>query len=138
MLNIVSVALSCVALILSATTLWLTLLRRGRLAMTKPTIVFLGFDFDPRLTPKVFLRTLLYSTSPKGKVIEGMYAKLSCGESERFFTFWGMGKQISLRRGADYMLGKPAWPQTIILSCLPVRELMSFYRADTGSRFSHA
>ena len=69
-----AVGLSALALGVSASTAWLTLFRHGKLRMTQPTVVFFGPDGGrrdgqkPRL--KVFLRTLLYSTSRRGQTVE--------------------------------------------------------------------
>ena len=68
--------------------------------MTKPTIIFFGYDMVPRPTPKVFMRTLLYSTANRGQIIEGMFAKLSCGDSKQVFGFWGYGETGTLTAGS--------------------------------------
>jgi hypothetical protein len=100
MIDPVSIAISLVSLSFSATTLWFTLLRRGRLKMTKPTLVFFGYDFVPRMTPKIFLRTLLYSTSVRGKVIEGMFVKVVHESSQRIFSFWGYAENKDITPGS--------------------------------------
>jgi hypothetical protein len=81
--------ISLLSFAVSATTMYFTWLRRGRLAMTTPMLVFFGFDEVPRRTAKIFLRTLLYSTSAKGKVVEGLFVKLRRGTAEQTFGFWG-------------------------------------------------
>lgn len=106
MLGIFSIAIAVLSLVISGTTLWITLLRRGRIAMTTPTIVFFGFDSVPRITPKVFLRTLLYSTSARGQVIEGMYIKLGRGGAEQLFSFWGYGETSKLVAGGGLYVGQ--------------------------------
>jgi hypothetical protein len=106
MVGIFGIAIALVSLAISGTTLWITLLRRGRIAMTKPTIVFFGFDSVPRITPKVFLRTLLYSTSARGQVIEGMYVKLRQGGDEQLFSFWGYGETNKLTAGGGLYVGQ--------------------------------
>lgn len=68
--------------------------------MTKPTIVFFGFDSVPKPTPKVFLRTLLYSTATRGQVVEGMYVRVRHGDNERVFSFWGYGETEKLSPGS--------------------------------------
>jgi hypothetical protein len=68
--------------------------------MTKPTIVFFGYDMEPRATPKVFLRTLLYSTATRGQVIEGMFVKVRNSSGERVFSFWGYGETEKLTAGS--------------------------------------
>lgn len=96
----ISIPISLVSLAISLGTFWLAFVDRGRLKMTKPTIVFCGFDTVPRLTPKVFLRTLLYSTASRGQVVEGMYVKVRRGEDERIFSFWGYGEAEKLSPGS--------------------------------------
>lgn len=56
-----SIVISVSALVVSVTTAWLTLFRRGTIRMTQPTLVYFGPD-GLGGGPKVFLRTLLYST----------------------------------------------------------------------------
>lgn len=52
-----SIVISVSALVVSVTTAWLTLFRRGTIRMTQPTLVFFGPD-GLAGGPKVFLRTL--------------------------------------------------------------------------------
>jgi hypothetical protein len=105
-MTIVSVIIAVVSLCISVLTAWLTLFRRGRLAMTKPTIVFFGFDSVPKTTAKVFLRALLYSTAVRGQVIEGMFAKLRHGPDEQVFSFWGYGETNQLSPGSGLHVGQ--------------------------------
>lgn len=88
------------SLAVSATTLWLTYLRRGNLHMTTPTIVFFGYDVVPKITPKVFLRTLLYSSAARGQIVEGMYVKLRRDGVERTFSTWGYDESNKLVAGS--------------------------------------
>jgi len=99
-MDYISIPISLVSLAISLGTFWLAFVDRGRLKMTKPTIVFFGFDTVPKPTPKVFLRTLLYSTATRGQVVEGMYAKVRRGEDERIFSFWGYGETEKLSPGS--------------------------------------
>lgn len=99
-MSLVSILISLVSLIISLGTFWLAFVARGRLRMTKPTLVFFGFDRGPEPTPKVFLRTLLYSTSSRGQVVEGMYAKVRIDKDERIFSFWGYGETEKLSPGS--------------------------------------
>lgn len=73
----ISITISALALGVSTVTAWFTLLRRGTIKMTQPTVIFFGPD-NPRSNeegplPVVYLRTLLFSTSKRGRVIECMY-----------------------------------------------------------------
>src|ERR1700677_3724031 len=100
--SMISLVLSVLSLALSILTAWLTLLRRGKLRMTRPTVIYFGPDGGPRkdATLKVFLRTLLYSTAKRGRVIESMYVRLRRAESTQNFNIWTYGEKGELRRGS--------------------------------------
>lgn len=104
----VTISVSIVALLISGATAWLTLFRPGRLQMTQPTVVFLGPDGgrpgegEPRL--KVFLRTLLYSSSQRGQIVESMHINLQRGESSQNFSIWVYGDD-RLARGSGLHVG---------------------------------
>ena len=105
----IAVGSSIIALMsfmVSATTMYFAWLRRGKLRMTKPTLVFFGFDTDPKPTAKIFLRTLLYSTAIKGQVIESMYVKLICDGNRQTFSFWGYGETDKLTAGSGLYVGQ--------------------------------
>ena len=99
-MEFISIPISIVSLIISTITFWIVFLRRGRLKMTKPTVVFFGFDHAPKTTAKVFIRTLLYCTAARGAAIEGMYVKIKGGGSEAVFSFWGYGETEKLTVGS--------------------------------------
>ncbi len=101
-----SIPISLVSLTVSLGTFWLAFVDRGRLRMTKPTIVFFGFDTVPKVTAKVFLRTLLYSTATRGHVIEGMYAAVRHNSRERLFSFWGYGETEKLSAGSGLYVSR--------------------------------
>lgn len=89
----VAIAVSCLALTVSALTFWFSFLHKGRLRMTKPTTIFFGPDgrgFNGE--PKVYLRTLLYTTGKRGLVIENMFVRLRRGESVQTFNVWVYGE----------------------------------------------
>ena len=106
LLAIFSAAIALLSLGVSTATMYFAWLRRGRLAMTKPVVVFFGYDTVPRLTPKIFLRTLLYSTAPRGKMIESMHVKLNRGGTEQVFGFWGYGETTKLSPGSGLYVGQ--------------------------------
>ncbi len=99
----ISVAISLLALSVSAGTAWLTLFKKGRLLMTQPTSIFFGPDggyFESTIN-KVYLRTLLYSSSRKGQVLESMHVTLERGETRQNFSIWVHGKKKgNLARGS--------------------------------------
>ena len=99
-----SIVISVMALAVSVTTAWLTLLRRGTIRMTQPTLVFFGPD-GPKGVPKVFLRTLLYSTAKRGQIVENMFIKLRRRESVQNFNVWVYGDG-PLARGSGIYVGE--------------------------------
>ena len=105
----IAIVISSLALLVSAFTAWLTLFRRGELRMTQPTVVFFGPDGGRRdgETPplKVFLRTLLYSTSSRGQTVESMHVNLQRGESKQNFSIWVYGEPDRLARGSGLYVG---------------------------------
>jgi hypothetical protein len=105
----VSVTIAGLALGLSGVNAWLTLWRRGTVKMTQPTVIFFGPDTprskNDRSLPKVYLRTLLFSTSKKGRVIESMHVALSRNETHQNFNIWVHGDQ-KLVRGSGLFVGE--------------------------------
>jgi hypothetical protein len=97
--------ISCVSLAISAVIAWLTFFQRGRIKMTQPTVVFFGPDgVDGR--PKVFLRTLLFSTARRGQIVESMYIRLRRMETTQNFSIWVYGdKTTALVRGSGLFVG---------------------------------
>ena len=97
-----SFLISCIALLISGVTAWLTFFRRGKLVMTQPTIIFFGPDgskFDSSKN-KIYLRTLLYSTAKRGQVIESLHVALHRNESKQNFNIWVYGEKGNLKRGS--------------------------------------
>ena len=105
----ISIAVSVLALAVSTTTAWLTLFRRGSVKMTPPTVIFFGPDI-PRLrsevpAPKIYLRTLLFSTSKRGRIIQSMHVALSRNETHQNFNIWVYGDE-RLVRGSGLFVGE--------------------------------
>jgi hypothetical protein len=107
-LPVIPMAISAFALIVSGVTAWLTLFRRGTLRMSRPNVIFFGFDSTPgKPDPKVFLRFLLYSTSAKGQLLENLYVQLQKkGESRQNFSIWVYGEKSDLSRGSGLFVGR--------------------------------
>ena len=110
MVDPVSLAISTLSLAVAATTAWLTLFRRGTVKMTQPTVIFFGPD-APRShenipLPKVYLRTLLFATSKRGRVIESMHVALSRNEMHQNFNIWVYGERNKLERGSGLFVGE--------------------------------
>ncbi|MGH7717262.1 MAG: hypothetical protein ACREON_00250 [Gemmatimonadaceae bacterium] len=76
--------------------------------MTRPTIVFFGPDGGSRPDgaprPKVFLRSLLFCTAQRGRIVESMCATLRRGESSQIFNIWVYGDG-PLARGSGLHVG---------------------------------
>ena len=107
LVQLLSVGISVLALAMSATTLWLTLLRKGKIQMTKPTVIFFGpygGTGEEKGISKVFLRTLLYSTAKRGHVVENAFARLRRGQTQQNFSIWVYGKD-RLARGSGLYVG---------------------------------
>jgi hypothetical protein len=105
-----SLAISTLALAVSATTAWLTLFHRGTVKMTQPRVIFFGPD-TPRShgetpLPKVYLRALLFATSKRGRVVESMHVALSRNEMHQNFNIWVYGERDKLVRGSGLFVGE--------------------------------
>ncbi len=105
----VTFTVSALALAVSATTAWLSLFRRGTVKMTQPTVIYFGPD-APRAResappPKVFLRTLLFATSKRGRIIESMHVSLARNETHQTFNIWVYGEE-KLVRGSGLFVGE--------------------------------
>lgn len=105
-LSIIALVISALALATSLLTAWFTLLRRGTAEMTRPTVIFFGPDDRDKSLPKVFLRTLLFSTSKRGRVIESMYVRLQCEDISQDFNIWTYGERNQLVRGSGLFVGE--------------------------------
>ena len=76
--------------------------------MTQPTVVFFGPDgpkFDSGKN-KVYLRTLLYSTAKRGKVLESLHVSLQRNESKQNFNIWVYGDKGDLKRGSGLFVAQ--------------------------------
>jgi hypothetical protein len=99
---LLALMVSFLALAVSAFTAWLTLLRKGELWMTRPTVIYFGPDGGSKAEAppeKIFLRTLLYSTGKRGHIIENMFVRLHRGETRQNFNVWAYGDK-DLSRGS--------------------------------------
>ena len=104
-MEIISIIISTLALIVSGLTAWKALYQPGKIKMTQPTIIFFGPDGSSG-PPKIFLRSILFSTANKGHIIENMYVQLTRGESAQNFNIWVYGEKEALARGSGLFVGK--------------------------------
>jgi hypothetical protein len=100
----IEMIIATVSLVLSLITLWLTYLHRGTIKMTQPTTIFFGPD--DQNSSKVYLRTLLFSTSQRGQIIESMHVRLYRGESLQTFNIWVHGERVEIVRGSGLYVGR--------------------------------
>jgi hypothetical protein len=101
----ISIIISLTALTISALTFWQTRLKRGIVKMTRPTIIFFGPDGGGERHNKVFIRTLLYSTSDRGQYIQNMFIRLQRGETVQNFNVWVYDDK-GLVRGSGLFISK--------------------------------
>lgn len=80
-------------------------MKKGTIKMTKPTVIFFGPDGPATELKKIFIRTLLYSTSERGQYIENMYIRLQRGETTQNFNIWVYGDK-NLARGSGLFVNK--------------------------------
>jgi len=104
-MNNISIIISLTALTISALTFWLTRIKKGIVRMTRPTIIFFGPDGRGEKHNKVFIRTLLYSTSDRGQYIQNMFIRLQRGESVQDFNVWVYDDK-GLERGSGLFINK--------------------------------
>jgi len=102
---IVAIVISLASFAISSVTMWLILLRKGTVCMTQPTVIYFGPDGGHKKSAKIFFRTLLYSTSKKGRVIENLYIRVKRGESQQNFNIWVYGSD-KLVRGSGLFVGE--------------------------------
>lgn len=109
MIDPIATSIAVLALGLSGLTAWLTLLSPGTVKMTQPTVIFFGPDMpigsDAPHSSKVYLRTLLFSTSKRGRIIESMYVSLRRNETSQHFNIWVHGED-RLQRGSGLYVGE--------------------------------
>lgn len=101
----VTSALAVASFLLSLLTLWLTQFRHGRLKMTQPTLICLKREM-PAVRPKIFLRTLLFTTASKGRVVENMYLHVRQPMGTFLFDFWGHTDAGKLTLGSGLFVGQ--------------------------------
>jgi hypothetical protein len=107
--DLVSTTISVFALAISSITAWLTLFRRGTVRMTQPTIISLGArslrNAETAPPSTIFIRTLLVSTSKRGRVIESMHVRVARHESKQSFNIWTYGDD-KYTRGSGLFVGE--------------------------------
>ena len=76
--------------------------------MSRPTVIYFGPHYwhpQPGAPPKVYLRTLLFSTSKRGRVVESMHIVIARNEARQTFNIWVYGDE-KLVRGSGLFVGE--------------------------------
>jgi hypothetical protein len=94
-----ALVISVLALATSGVTMWLTLLRRGSIKMTRPSQIH--FALLP--APQILIRTLLFSTAKRGRVIESMHVTVQNDETRQNFNIWVSGEEKLSRASGLYV-----------------------------------
>jgi hypothetical protein len=136
-----AVIVAILSFAVSSVTAWLTLLRRGTVKMTQPTVIYFGPEAPLPGRPtqsKVYLRTLLFATSKRGRAIESMYVALSHGESHQNFNIWVYGDHPPLVRGSGLFVGDTGIATSHHFLLLPQNQSFRFtegrYKVDVFAR----
>lgn len=107
-ITLISLSLSLIAAFISSATLWLTLLKRGRLICLRPQSFNIGrySSRDTSAPYQILLRQLFIATTgPKLFFIEQLYIELRRSTSVQQFNIWVYGKQKDLVRGSGVKIG---------------------------------
>jgi hypothetical protein len=96
----VSILISALSLIVSSIAICLTLWR-GQMKMTRPTIFGILYDHSNGHEPrtKIYLRSLLFSSSKRGQAIESMHVTLRRNETQQTFSIWAFGELKDMKVG---------------------------------------
>lgn len=105
MIEVFAIIISSVALVVSIYTAWRTLLQKGTVKMTQPTVIYFGPDGGENTPPKLFFRALLYCTAKSGRIVENMFVKIKRGESSQNFNIWVYGDD-KLFRGSGLFVSE--------------------------------
>ena len=109
-IEFLSLILSTIAILFSGYIFYFTSLRKGKVKMTKPSVIFFGPDGPENSNKKVFIRTLLFSTSQKGNYIQNMYLKLTTNPKlSKVFNIWVYDND-GLKRGSGLYVGEEGIP----------------------------
>lgn len=103
-LSIITVLMSAASFVLSGYALWVAQFNHGRLKMTQPTLLCLKRELTAPI-PKIFLRTLLFTTGNKGTVIQNMFLRVHHPGGTYTFDFWGHTEGGKLTLGSGLFVG---------------------------------
>ena len=119
-ITLISLSLSLIAAFISSATLWLTLLKRGRLICLRPQSFNIGrySSRDTSAPYQILLRQLFIATTgPKLFFIEQLYIELRRSTSVQQFNIWVYGKQKDLVREIASVTLIFMWGEIFYLVC---------------------
>ncbi|MBS1994119.1 MAG: hypothetical protein JSS83_26595 [Cyanobacteria bacterium SZAS LIN-3] len=102
LISMAILGVSTMAFVLSVFTAWFGMFHRGRLCMIRPSAIVLMHDRENR--PRLFVRSLLYSTGNRGRVIRSLYLTLRRGETVQTFSIFDGGLHHTLKDGAGLIV----------------------------------
>ncbi len=99
-------AISILALLVSAGTVWITVFHRGTVKMSRPHF----FALIPEDGPfggwiKFFMRVLVFSTGQRGRVIENIYVNIKHNGKTLPFHYWMYGESEKITIGSGVFVG---------------------------------
>ncbi|ODT75573.1 MAG: hypothetical protein ABS76_33710 [Pelagibacterium sp. SCN 64-44] len=135
----ITAIIAVVALVISASTFWLTHFNRGRLRLTRPMMFFFGWDNrDDDDTPKVTFRAALFSTASKGQLLENLYLVLHHPDGKTTLPFWGYDAGSGMVRGSGVHVPQSGLVAYHHFNPIGVDELLSFspgsYRVEVWAK----
>ena len=96
-LSIIAIFVSMIGVLISSITFWILYLHKGTIKITKPRLIALGYErHENHRTPKVVIRSLLFSTSNKGIVIDNIRVKVTNHNNSKDFSLWAYGVETLL------------------------------------------
>jgi hypothetical protein len=100
----VPIAISLASLAVSGLTFWWAHLYRGRLRMVQPQLAVFGREPGSD-EPRLWLRTLLHSTSARGHLVESMHVQVHAPSGSVFrFGLWGVRAGEKLTYGSGVLV----------------------------------
>jgi len=125
-LSIIAIFLSTIGVLISSFTFWILYLHKGTVEITKPRLIGLVYErYDNCRSPKVFIRSLLYSTSHKGTIIENMRVKVTNRNDSKDFGLWAYGVE-QLLVGSGLFVSKEGKDFNTISCQLPSVQILNF------------
>lgn len=86
-------------------------------------------------SPKIVIRSMLFSTAHRGNVVESMHATLQRETMTLTLAFWGYGESTVLQRGGGLYVGREGIALYQHFTTLPANYAHRFYPGPHTIRF---